>query len=158
MLSHRSCVTSVKKRDDLYARIGEEIDALLAPNARVQPDSQPSPAQEAAFAAASPIDWGRPAAREKLASSIAAPARSVTPHSKWRSIFRGLLALICGLGPAVGSVEGMIEEGLLHRSEAAAAFLLLCPVWAVVIWFFLFFVRRKIKALRQAAWPLKPWR
>ena len=70
------------KHDDLYARIGAEIDGLLASSARVQPNWPPS----------------APRARS---SSISALAEEATPRSKGRSILRGALTLFGGWGPRV---------------------------------------------------------
>jgi hypothetical protein len=120
-------LTRLKKRDDLYARIGMEIDGLLASCARVQPNSRPS------------------ATREKPSSNISALAEEAAPRSKWRSILRGALALFKGalalLGGAVVagvSIGGMKEAGLLksRAEEDVAGFLLwpVCVVVIVVIW------------------------
>jgi hypothetical protein len=79
----RTLLTRLKQRDDLYARIGPEIDALLAPNARVQPNSRPS------------------ATSEKPSSSTAAHAEATTLHKLWliASSLLGFVAAIVTPSP-----------------------------------------------------------
>ena len=131
----RTLLTRLKKRDDLYARIGAEIDGLLASSARVQPNSRPS------------------ATREKPSSSISALAEEATPRSKGRSILRGALTLFGGWGAAFGSMQEMTKAGFIKsEAEQVVAFFLLWPVCAVVIWFLLPFW---FKRLGNAVWPPK---
>jgi hypothetical protein len=140
----RKLLGRLRDRDDLYARIGEEIDTLVTPQARAQPSN--GSAQAAGFAGAAPNDARRTTSQSASSSPRAVP----TSRSKGWSILRALGALICALGPAVGTVEGMIEARVLNASAGFPAFVLFLAIWVVAMWFLIPLVARSLKRRRNA--------
>ena len=171
----RTLFARLRKRDDLYARIGEEIDALLASD-KVGSASRPyapresAPSSPAASYAERPR--GPPAVEPTLAaphvqsaarlavtsgseppgSGIAAEQQRTRP-GKWRLLLKGILALFFGLIAAGFTMAGLVESRVLNHSVGSAVLLLLWPIWSIALWFFLPFVARKANAVRHSVWP-----
>jgi hypothetical protein len=126
----RKMLTQFKKRDDLFAKIAEEINAILAPRAREEPNINPFPDQKSAFVA------------PDQTKNIVAPQRK-----KWRFILKGLLALGGGFWLSIFSVNFLIINKILsdYNKTNIIAICVFWFVFAIVIWVFPSLVGRMFK-------------
>ena len=109
----RTLLARLRKRDDLYARIGEEIDALLASDAKVWSATRPYAAREGA-ADSPPASHSE--APQKPAATGAAPAGPVIQPVTPRSFPSGFLA---SLRPRDGAGSGNQVPGATGPEQTA---------------------------------------
>jgi hypothetical protein len=122
----RKLLEKFKKRDDLYARIANEIDALLAPPAEVGLNKEPLPDQTAAFATPNQIELESPPKVEET-SPQSVTRRGTDPHRKWQF---AIVALVLGFFLSVPLASFWTDSGL--------GFIISLPIVSIVIWVLIF--------------------
>lgn len=114
----------LRKRPDTYARIDNEIEALLKVRARTQLGTLP------------PLAEAVSSIKTRLAGTVRPPPGE-EHFLKSHPVVRGVLTIVFGLGPAVGAVQGMLEQRLLNPGAKIEGFFILWAGFSVLMWFVL---------------------
>jgi hypothetical protein len=140
----RTLLSRLRGRHDLYARIADEIDALLAKATATAAPRAPA-ANGAPFIPAGASGFaGGGTPRQSTESGPSASAPPVG-HSKFRSAIKLVFVVFGGFLLAGVTTGALVEMGVVSRYDTDGSIAVLWPAWAAILWFLLPAVVRRLR-------------
>lgn len=146
----RTLLCQFRKRDDLFARVAEEIDALLTsdPNPKPPPNRRRVEPQYFAPNAPEPRGSTMSGTKGEPTTRPFSSAAKLASVNKWRIprlLLKGLFSLMLGMYLGAALAAALSEVGAISRYDRDGALIVFIPLGVVVIWLVLTWFGRRFR-------------